>query len=73
MLPSFMLMVMMLEAVNFVCQLAAEWRQTFRRDVIVDIVCYRKHGHNEADQPSYTQSRMYQQIAKQTPILEKYI
>ncbi|CAG8437372.1 3443_t:CDS:2 [Ambispora gerdemannii] len=61
------------EAVNFVCQVAAEWRQKFKKDVIVDLVGYRKHGHNEVDQPSFTHPRMYKQIGKQTPILEKYI
>ncbi|CAG8579216.1 15798_t:CDS:2 [Cetraspora pellucida] len=61
------------EAVTFVCQLASEWRQTFKKDVVIDIVCYRKHGHNEVDQPSFTQPRMYKQIAKQTPTLDIYI
>ncbi|RIB08573.1 oxoglutarate dehydrogenase, E1 component [Gigaspora rosea] len=61
------------EAVTFVCQLAAEWRQTFKKDVVIDLVCYRKHGHNEVDMPSFTQPRMYKQIAKQTPTLDIYI
>jgi 2-oxoglutarate dehydrogenase E1 component len=56
------------EAVVYVCNLAAEWRKTYKKDVIVDIVCYRRHGHNEQDQPSFTQPMMYKQIAKhQTP------
>ncbi|CAG8594156.1 9723_t:CDS:2, partial [Racocetra fulgida] len=61
------------EAVTFVCQLASDWRQTFKKDVVIDLVCYRKHGHNEVDQPSFTQPRMYKQIAKQNSTLEIYI
>ncbi|KAK6143283.1 hypothetical protein DH2020_023631 [Rehmannia glutinosa] len=47
------------EAVVHVCELAAEWRQTFHTDVVVDIVCYRRFGHNEIDEPSFTQPKMY--------------
>lgn len=60
------------EAVTFVCQLAADWRAAFKKDVVVDIVCYRRHGHNETDQPSFTQPKMYQAIAKQPPTLKIY-
>ncbi|EIW82629.1 2-oxoglutarate dehydrogenase E1 component [Coniophora puteana RWD-64-598 SS2] len=60
------------EAVNFVCQLAADYRAKFKRDVVIDIVCYRKHGHNETDQPSFTQPRMYEAIEKQPTTLEAY-
>ncbi|KQJ82296.2 hypothetical protein BRADI_5g08235v3 [Brachypodium distachyon] len=48
-----------LEAVVHTCELAAEWRQTFHSDVVVDIVCYRRFGHNEIDEPSFTQPKMY--------------
>jgi 2-oxoglutarate dehydrogenase E1 component len=52
------------EAVVYVCRLATEFRQQFKRDAVVDIICYRKYGHNEADEPSFTQPIMYREIAK---------
>ncbi|MDA8288520.1 MAG: multifunctional oxoglutarate decarboxylase/oxoglutarate dehydrogenase thiamine pyrophosphate-binding subunit/dihydrolipoyllysine-residue succinyltransferase subunit [Actinomycetota bacterium] len=50
------------EACVRVARLAAAWRQRFRSDVVVDLVCYRLHGHNEGDDPSYTQPLMYKEI-----------
>uniref|UniRef100_A0A915CYE5 Dehydrogenase E1 component domain-containing protein n=1 Tax=Ditylenchus dipsaci TaxID=166011 RepID=A0A915CYE5_9BILA len=43
------------EAVMHVCNVAAEWRKTFNKDVIIDLVCYRRHGRNELDEPMFTQ------------------
>ena len=47
------------EAVVHVFELAAEWRQKWGEDVVIDIVCYRRFGHNELDEPSFTQPKMY--------------
>jgi 2-oxoglutarate dehydrogenase E1 component len=60
------------EAVTFCCKLAIEFRQTFGRDIVIDMWCYRRFGHNEGDEPSFTQPQMYAAIRKQPPISEIY-
>jgi len=60
------------EAVTFACKLAIEFRQAFNRDIVIDMWCYRRFGHNEGDEPSFTQPLMYEAIRKQRPISQIY-
>jgi 2-oxoglutarate dehydrogenase E1 component len=60
------------EAVTFACKLAIEYRQAFNRDIVIDMWCYRRFGHNEGDEPSFTQPQMYAAIKNHPPISELY-
>ena len=60
------------EAVVHVCRLAAEYRNLFKEDVVVDMFCYRRSGHNEADEPMFTQPLMYKKIKKHPTTLNLY-
>jgi 2-oxoglutarate dehydrogenase E1 component len=60
------------EAVAHVARLALEYRQTFGRDVVVEIICYRRHGHNEGDEPYFTQPLMYDRIKDRPPVHRLY-
>ena len=60
------------EAVTFACKLAIEFRQKFKRDIVIDMWCYHRFGHNEGDEPSFTQPLMYQEIRQHALVSELY-
>ena len=60
------------EAVVHVAQIATKWRQKYKSDVVIDIVCYRRYGHNESDEPNYTQPTMYARINEHERIAKLY-
>ena len=60
------------ESVVRVCQIAADYRQCFKADVVVDIFCYRRHGHNEGDEPAFTQPAMYRAIGERPTTRQIY-
>ena len=61
------------EAVAQVVRLAMDFRKRFRRDVVIDLYCYRRLGHNESDEPSFTQPAMYRAIEQRKPVREGYL
>lgn len=60
------------EAVVYAAKIATEFRQTFGHPVVIDMFCYRRFGHNEADEPAFTQPVMYRRIAKHVPVAQLY-
>ena len=60
------------EAVVYCTRRALAWRQRFGADVVIDLICYRRHGHNEGDEPSFTQPSLYKKIRKRTPVRDLY-
>ena len=60
------------EAVVHAAKVATEYRQKFNKDVVIDMFCYRRYGHNEGDEPMFTQPLMYKTIKKHPPVMEIY-
>ena len=60
------------EAVVFAAKIATEFRQKFQKPVVIDMFCYRRFGHNEGDEPSFTQPLMYKQIRSHPSTVEVY-
>ena len=60
------------EAVVHVARLAVDYRNTFNKDVVIDIICYRKYGHNEGDEPYFTQPQMYERIRSRPTLTKVY-
>jgi 2-oxoglutarate dehydrogenase E1 component len=61
------------EAVAQVVKLAMEFRREFQRDVVIDMYCYRRHGHNESDEPRFTQPEMYRAVDSKSKVLDAYL
>ncbi|GAB4242813.1 MAG: 2-oxoglutarate dehydrogenase E1 component [Candidatus Methylacidiphilales bacterium] len=61
------------ESAVFVMEMALDFRQRFQRDIVIDIVCYRRHGHNEGDEPNFTQPTLYNAIDHHPHISDQYI
>lgn len=60
------------EACLWAAQLASEWRSTFKEDIFIDMWCWRKNGHNETDEPNFTQPVLYQRVRAAVPVAQRY-
>src|SRR5437879_7912277 len=59
-------------AIKVVIDISFDFRQRFGRDVVIDLYCYRRYGHNEGDEPSFTQTDLYARIEKRTSVTQLY-